>query len=87
MSSVLATHFPKVAVSVAKSNAHAAIDRMKIPLDTAIGNLNAIINKMEMRESMSVDEHINIGAARNLLMQIEVEMEAVKSLITEHGSK
>jgi hypothetical protein len=78
------THYPKVAVTVAKDNTHAAIERMKIPLETAIGNLNAIINKMEMRESMSVDEHINIGAARNLLLQIEGEMEAVKSLITEH---
>jgi len=82
--SLLATHYPKVAVTVAKDNAHAAIDRMKIPLETAIGNLNAIINKMEMRESLSLDEHINIGAARNLLAQIEQEMEAVKALLNEY---
>lgn len=81
--SLLQTHFPKVAVHVAKGNTKAAIERMKIPLDTAIGNLNVIINKMEMRESMSVDEHINVGAARNLLIQIEQEMEAVKSLLNE----
>jgi hypothetical protein len=81
--SVLQTHFPKVAVHVAKGNSKAAIERMRIPLDTALSNLNVIINKIEMRESLSVDEHISIGAARNLLMQIEAEMDVVKSLLTE----
>lgn len=83
MSSILQTHYPKVAVTIAKGHAHDAVQRMKIPLDTALGNLNAIINKLEMRESMSVDEQINIGAARNLLIQIESEMEAVKKLLSE----
>jgi hypothetical protein len=83
MSSALRTHYPSIAVNLAKDNAHDAVQRMKIPLDTALGNLNAIINKMEMRESMSVDEQINVGAARNLLMQIESEMEAVKKLLSE----
>ena len=81
--SILRTCFPSIAVNLAKGNAHDAVQRMKIPLDTALGNLNAIINKMEMRESMSVDEQINVGAARNLLMQIETEMEAVKKLLSE----
>lgn len=81
--SALQTFFPKVAVHVAIGNTKAAIERMKIPLDTAIGNLNVIINKMEMRDSLTVDEHINVGAARNLLLQIEAEMEAVKKLLTE----
>lgn len=81
--SVLQTHFPKIAVNVAKGNTKAAIERMKIPLDTAISNLNVIINKMEMRESMAVDEHINVGAARNLLLQIEAEMNVVKNLLDD----
>ncbi|HMG89621.1 MAG TPA: hypothetical protein VK589_06165 [Chryseolinea sp.] len=81
--SVLQTHFPKIAVNVAKGNSKAAVERMKIPLNTAISNLNVIINKMEMRESMSVDEHINIGAARNLLIQIEAEMDVVKNLLSD----
>lgn len=83
MSSLMQTHFPKVAVHVAKGNAKAAIERMKIPLDTALSNLNVIINKIEMRESLLTDEHINIGAARNLLTQIEAEMDVVKRLLTE----
>jgi len=81
--STLQTYFPKIAVNVAKGNSKAAIERMRIPLDTAIANLNVIINKMEMRESVSVDEQINIGAARNLLMQIEAEMDVVKNLLTD----
>lgn len=81
--SILRTVFPAVAVNVARGNAKAAIERMRIPLDTAIGNLNAIINKMEMRESLTVDEQIDIGAARNLLMQIETEMDQIEGLLTQ----
>lgn len=81
--SILRTVFPTVAVNVAKGNTRAAIERMRIPLDTAIGNLNAIINKMEMRESLTVDEQINIGSARNLLMQIETEMDQIEGLLAQ----
>lgn len=83
--SILRTVFPTVAVNVARGNAKAAIERMRIPLDTAIGNLNAIINKLEMRESCSVDEQINIGSARNLLMQIETQMTIVEGLLSQES--
>jgi hypothetical protein len=53
---ILQTHFPKIAVHVAKGNAKAALERMKIPLDTALSNLKVIINKIEMRESMDTED-------------------------------
>jgi len=87
MSNILFTHFPKIAVKTAKEQAYGAAERMQIPLSTALGALNAIINKLELREAMDLNEHIDVGAARELLYKIEKEIEAVKELLSERDSK
>ena len=75
------TLFPQAAISVAKINASSSIEMMEYSLATALGNLNIVINKKELRESMSEDEQINIGTARSILMRIEKEIEDVKGLL------
>jgi hypothetical protein len=81
--SQLQTLFPKAAISVAKINASSSIEMMEHSLGTAIGNLNIVMNKKDLRESLDMDEQINIGVARVMLMDIEKKLEEVKALLKE----
>jgi hypothetical protein len=65
----LETYFPVVATKVNRQSAAAAIEMALIPLETAESNLNVILNKRELRETMGEDEQIDLGLDRNKLLE------------------
>ena len=68
--------FMTVASKTTKENARMCVESAIIPLESALGALNILLNKKEFREAMSDDEEIDIGLSR-------AKVEKIISLINE----
>lgn len=83
----MTTYLPKIAVETAKTQALDSIDASLIPLQTAKAAINIILNKRELRESLSDDEVIDLGLVSRRLESIENMMNVSKEMILGYQIK
>ena len=77
--------FTEIATKIAKEQALGAIDASLIPLQTAMGCINIILNRREMRESLSVDEVIDLGLVIRKLEAIDNMLNVTKEMIVGYN--
>lgn len=80
----MTTHFPTIAIRAAKEQASMSIDATLIPLHTAMANINVILNKRDLRESMTDDQVIDIGLVAKRLEAIENMLLTCKEMIAHN---
>ena len=76
--SILNTCYPKISIVVKKESAAISLESSLLSLENAIGNLNIIINKAELRNSLCMDDEIEFGICRSRLMTAEELLTEVK---------